>query len=318
MKASVNSKITISNKENAWRKMVKKDFNVNKSLYIMALPIILFYLMFHYVPMYGAIIAFKNYKPQLGILKSAWVGIDHFRMFFGSASFQSIFLNTLKISFSTLVFGFPAPIILALLLNELKNSGFAKLVQNFTYMPHFISMVVICSMIKTFTMDTGAINYVLSFFGHEAKTLLNHPQYFVPIYVLSEIWQGVGWGSIIYLAALTSISPELYEAARIDGANKWRQMLAITLPNLMPTIIIMLILRVGNILNVGFEKIILLYNDSTLNVADVISTYVYRKGLIELNWSFSAAVGLFNSVVNFIFLIGTNYISRKSGDVGIW
>ena len=226
--------------------------------------------------------------------------------------------NTLRISLSCILFGFPAPIVLALLLNELRNAKFAKVVQNFTYLPHFISLVVACGLIRNFTADTGVIPYFLSLFGFEPKSLLNYPDYFVPIYVLSNIWQEVGWGSIIYLAALTNVDVALYEAAMLDGANKWKQVIHITLPSIIPTIIIMLILRVGSVLNVGYEKIILLYNGSTLPVADVISTYVYRKGLLELNWSFSTAVGLFNSVINLIFLLSTNYISRKTNDVGLW
>ena len=308
-------KIKVSN---SWTKIVSRDFRLNKSLYLMALPIIIFYIAFHYVPMYGAIIAFKNYRPQLGISGSHWIGFEHFINFFTSPSFKNILINTVRISFSSIIFGFPAPIILALLLNELKNARFAKFVQNITYMPHFISLVVICGMIRDFTMDSGVIGYIMSLFGNEPQTLLNYPRYFVPIYVLSEIWQGVGWGSIVYLAALTGVDTTLYEAARIDGANKWKQLIHITIPSIMSTIIVMLILRVGNILSVGFEKIILLYNDSTLSVADVISTYVYRKGLIDLSWSFSAAVGLFNSVINFAFLLATNYFSKKTNDVGLW
>jgi putative aldouronate transport system permease protein len=304
--------------QNAWAEMVRRDFKVNKSLYLMAVPILAFYVMFHYAPMYGALIAFKNFKPQLGILGSGWAGWTHFQVFFSSPSFAPTLVNTLRISFAGILFGFPAPILLALLLNELRSAKFAKLVQNITYMPHFISLVVICGMIRDFTYDTGVVNYVLGFFGHAPETLLNFPKYFVPVYVWSEIWQTTGWGSIIYLAALTAVDAALYEAAEIDGANRFRKLIHITLPCIMPTIVIMLILRVGNMLNVGFEKIILLYNDSTLSVADVISTYVYRKGLLEFSWSFSSAVGLFNSVINFAFLIGTNYICRKTNNVGLW
>ena len=284
----------------------------------MILPVIAYYILFCYLPMYGAIIAFKNYQPYLGFLKSPFVGFSNFTQFFSSPYFGTVLKNTLVISLATLVFGFPAPIILALLMNELKSARYAKVVQNITYMPHFVSLVVICGMIKTFTLDSGIINTILSVFGFEPKSLLNYPQYFVPIYVISGIWQEIGWGSIIYLAALTGIDEQLYEAAKIDGAGKWRQTLNITLPGIVPTIVTMLVLRVGGILNVGFEKIILLYNDSTASVAEVISSYVYKKGLLDQNWSFSAAVGLFNSVINFIFLIVTNYISKKTTEVGLW
>lgn len=297
---------------------IKMDFIRNKSLYFMIVPVVIFYIIFFYLPMYGAIIAFEDFKPQLGILGSPWVGLKQFRSFFGSPSFLSVLGNTFRLSLSSLVFGFPASILLALLLNELHHERFAKIVQNFTYMPHFISTVVICGMVRTFTMDDGIIVYIMSLFGFEPKTLLNFPEYFTPIYVASGIWQTIGWDSIIYLAALTGVDAQLYEAAELDGANRWKQVIHITIPSIMPTIIIMLILNVGQILNVGFEKIILLYNSSTMSVADVISSYSYRKGLIDLNWSFSSAVGLFNSVVNFIFVIAMNQFSKKVGDTSLW
>ena len=298
--------------------VIAKDFKINKSLYIMIIPVIVFYVCFHYLPMFGAVIAFKDYAPVKGVMGSPWVGLKHFTSFIKGPYFWTVLGNTLRISFSTIVFSFPMPIILALLLNELKNARYAKLVQNVTYMPHFISLVVVCGMIKSFTMDTGVINSILAVFGFERKTLLLEPNCFVPIYVISGIWQEVGWNSIVYLAALSSIDMELYEAARIDGAGRWKQTLAITIPSIVPTIVIMLILKVGGILNVGFEKIILLYNDATSPVAEVISSYVYKKGLIEQSWSYSSAVGLFNSVINFIFLIVTNRISRHLTDVGLW
>ena len=313
MKIKTNTKPMQSSSRN-----IKVDFIRNKSLYFMIIPVIIFYIIFHYIPMYGVIIAFKDFKPQLGILESSWVGLKHFKAFFESPSFLLILGNTFRLSLSSLIFGFPAPIILALLLNELHQEKFAKIVQNFTYMPHFISVVVICGMVHTFTRDNGIIVYIMSLFGFEPKTLLNYPQYFTTIYVLSGIWQTIGWSSIIYLAALTGVDTQLYEAAELDGANRFKQVINITIPSIMPTIIIMLILKVGQVLNVGFEKIILLYNSSTMSVADVISTYSYRKGLIELNWSFSAAVGLFNSVVNFIFVITMNKFSQKVGDTSLW
>ena len=302
----------------SWSTMVTKDFWRNKSLYLMILPVVVYFICFHYMPMYGAIIAFKDFKPQIGIMGSPWVGLEHFVKFFTNPSFGEILWNTLRISLTSLVFGFPAPVILALLINEIRSTRFAKLVQNATYLPHFISLVVICGLIRDFTMDTGIINTMLSFFGFERKSLLNYPEYFTTIYVASDIWQQVGWDSIVYLAALTSVDPQLYESADLDGANGWKKALHITLPGIMPTVATMLILRVGSLLNVGFEKIILLYNNATLSVADVISTYVYRKGLIDLDWSYSAATGLFNSVINFIFLITMNKISTKVNDVGLW
>ena len=296
----------------------KKDMIRNKSLYLIVIPVIVFYLLFNYAPMYGAVIAFKDFKPQRGILGSDWVGLKHFIAFFKNPSFIPLLRNTIRISASSLIFGFPAPIILAILLNELKSAKYSKIVQNFTYMPHFISMVVICGMLRTFCAKNGIINYVLSFFGFEPTNLLVNSSYFTTIYVASEIWQQVGWGAIIYLAALMSIDSQLYEAAMIDGAGKWKQLLNVTLPGILPTIVTMLILRLGSIINVGYEKILLLYNDATMNVADVISTYTYRKGLIDMSWSFSSAVGLFNSVINVLFLITANAVSKKLTDTSIW
>jgi putative aldouronate transport system permease protein len=297
---------------------LKKDLKINKSVYLMFLPVLAYYIIFHYKPMYGAIIAFKDYTPIKGIIRSEWIGFKNFVDFFTSFYFWRVLRNTLVISFSTLVFGFPAPIILALLINELKNKIFSRTVQTITYMPHFISMVVICGMIRTFTIDTGIINDIIAFFGGERVTLLGQPKLFVPVYVLSGIWQEVGWGSIIYLAAMAGIDQELYEASKIDGAGRWKQTLYVTLPGIAPTIVILLILRMGSLLNVGFEKIILLYSPATYETADVISSFVYRKGLQEFNWSFSSAVGLFNQVINFILLISANWISRKVNESSLW
>lgn len=297
---------------------LRKDLRVNKSVYIMFLPVLIYYIIFHYKPMYGAIIAFKDYTPIKGIMGSEWIGFKHFIDFFSSFYFRRVLRNTLVISFSTLLFGFPAPIILALLINELKSKVFSRTVQTITYMPHFISMVVICGMIRTFTIDSGIINDIIAFFGGERVTLLGQPKLFVPVYVLSGIWQEVGWGSIIYLAAMAGIDQELYEAAKIDGAGRWKQTLYVTLPGIAPTIVILLILRMGSLLNVGFEKIILLYSPATYETADVISSFVYRKGLQEFNWSFSSAVGLFNQVINFVLLISANWFSRKVNESSLW
>lgn len=290
----------------------------NKSLYIMIVPVLAYYILFCYKPMYGAVIAFKNFLPGKGIWGSPWVGFQNFTDFFTGLYFFRVVTNTLVISLSSILFGFPAPIILALLLNEIRSNAFKKTVQTVTYMPHFISLVVVCGMILDFTKNTGVISYMLHFFGLPLRTMMNYPGYFVPVYVLSDIWQTVGWGSIIYLAALTGIDPQLYEAAEIDGAGRWRQMLNVTLPGILPTIMIMLILRMGGIMNVGFEKIILLYNPATYSTADVISSYAYRKGLQDFAMSYSTAVGLFNSVINFAFLVGSNWLSRKFNDSGLW
>ncbi|WHX50994.1 ABC transporter permease subunit [Paenibacillus woosongensis] len=295
-----------------------RDFILNKYLYLMILPVIAYYIIFHYGPMYGALIAFKNYSPMKGILGSDWVGLHHFQDFFNSYYFLRILKNTLLISVYSLLFEFPAPILLALLINEVRHRLFKRVVQTITYMPYFISLVVICGIITDFTNADGLINRLFVWLGYDGQAMLQKPELFRPIYILSEIWQRIGWESIIYIAALMGIDQEQYEAARMDGANRFKQMLYITLPGILPTIAIMLILRMGNLLNVGFEKIILLYNPVTYETADVISSFVYRKGLLEFGWSYSAAVGLFNSVINLILLISANYISRRVSKSSLW
>ncbi len=295
-----------------------RDFVMNKYLYIMMIPVIGYYLIFHYGPMYGAIIAFKDYSPMKGILESDWVGLKHFEEFFNSYYFLRVLKNTILISLYTLVFEFPAPIILALLINEVRKKKFKRVVQTITYMPYFISLVVICGIITDFTNADGLINRLFMLLGYAGQAMLQKPELFRPIYVLSEIWQRIGWESIIYIAALMSIDLEQYEAARMDGASRIKQMFYITLPGLLPVITIMFILRMGNMLNVGFEKIILLYNPVTYETADVISSFVYRKGLLEFGWSYSSAVGLFNSVINLVLLISANYISRRVSQNSLW
>ncbi|MBB3126559.1 putative aldouronate transport system permease protein [Paenibacillus rhizosphaerae] len=307
----------MANRQSFLSRLVR-DFVLNKYLYIMMLPVIAYYLVFHYAPMYGALIAFKDYSPMKGIMGSDWVGLKHYQDFFGSYYFWRILKNTILISLYTLVFEFPAPIILALLINEVRKKKFKRVVQTITYMPYFISLVVICGIITDFTNADGVINHLFMFLGYDGQAMLQKPDLFRPIYVLSEIWQRIGWESIIYIAALMSIDLEQYEAARIDGASRLKQMLYITLPGLLPTITIMFILRMGNLLNVGFEKIILLYNPVTYETADVISSFVYRKGLLEFGWSYSSAVGLFNSVINLVLLITANAISRRVSQNSLW
>ncbi|MFE4710578.1 ABC transporter permease [Paenibacillus sp. NPDC056722] len=295
-----------------------RDFRINKYLYLMMIPVVAYYLIFHYAPMYGALIAFKEYSPMKGILGSDWVGLKHFYDFFNSYYFWRILKNTIVISLYSLIFEFPAPIILALLINEVRSKSFKRVAQTITYMPYFISLVVICGIITDFTNADGIINSLFTYFGYDGQAMLQKPELFRPIYILSEIWQRIGWESIIYIAALMSIDVEQYEAARMDGASRLKQMFYITLPGILPTISIMLILRMGNLLNVGFEKIILLYNPITYETADVISSFVYRKGLLEFGWSYSSAVGLFNSVINLALLVTANYISRKVNKNSLW
>lgn len=296
----------------------KKDIIKNRELYLMVLPVIAFFLIFMYIPMYGASIAFKDFSPAKGIMESSWAGMKHFVRFFESVYFWRVLKNTVLLSVYSLVFGFPAPIILALLLNEVRVKWFKSTVQTITYLPHFISLVVIVGLLKTFTLSDGLINDIIVFFGGEASSLLQKVEYFRTIYIASDIWQQVGWNSIIYLAALAGVDEQLYEAAMIDGANRWKQTIHVTLPSIRPTIIILLILRMGRLLTIGFEKIILMYNPAIYDVADVISTYVYRTGLMELNWSYSTAVGLFNSVLNFALLLMANRISKKFSETSLW
>ncbi len=299
-------------------KVIAKDFKRNKVKYLMILPIIIYIAIFCYKPMYGIMIAFKNYRPALGILDSKWVGFEHFMRFFNDYYFWRILRNTVSISALSIVFGFPAPIVLALLINEIRNRRFKKTVQTISYMPYFISIVIICGLIKTFTQSDGLITDMAAALGGERKNLLASKNWFYPIYIVSNIWQSVGWDSIIYLAALAGIDQEQYEAAKVDGAGRIRQMLYITLPGLLPTITILFILRMGGILNVGFEKILLLYSSTTYEVADVISTYVYRIGVLDANFSYSTAIGLFNSLVNILFLLTTNAVSKKVNNSGLF
>lgn len=299
----------VTGESNFKRKL--KCVSSNYELYIMIIPVIVFYALFMYWPMYGVLMAFQNYKPMLGISGSEWVGLDNFMAFFNSVNFTRVLKNTLSISIGMLLLGFPAPILLALSINEVRNKHFKKTVQTVTYMPHFISLVIICSLVREFTADTGIINELAQLFGYSGKTMLSQPKLFVPIYIVSGIWQEIGWNSIIYLAALSSIDAQLYEAAEIDGAGKLAQTVHVTLPGLLPTIVILFIMNMGTILSVGYEKILLLYNPGIYDTADVISTYVYRLGFESANYSSSTAIGLFNSIVNITLLCITNKVCDK-------
>lgn len=304
-------------KESFSRKL-KVDMRKNYSLYLFIIPVLLFYILFHYKPMYGALIAFKQFSPKLGIMGSPWVGFDNFIEFFQSHYFWRVLKNTLIISMASLVFEFPMAIILALLINEVKNKMFSKTVQTVTYLPHFISLVVVCGLIVDFTSTSGIINKIIELFGGEPSNLMQKPKLFVPIYIISSIWQETGWNSIIYVAAIAGIDSQLYEAAEIDGAGRFKQTLHVTLPGMLPTILTMLILRCGSIMSLGFEKIILLYNPITRETADVISSYVYRIGLQEFRYGLSTAVGLFNSVINLVLLVIANTVSKKVNETSLW
>lgn len=299
-------------------KELAKDIKRKPSIYIMSLVVIVFFLVFHYFPMYGAIIAFKNYNPIRGVFGSDWVGFNHFKNFFSDIYFWRLIRNTLRISITDLLVNFPLAIILALLLNEVKSAAFKKGVQTLSYIPHFISLVVVCGMIKQFTSDTGIVSQFLSLFGVEPVSMLSKPEYYVPIHVISSTWQQLGWNSIIYLAALSGIDAQLYEAAVIDGSNRLQRVWHVTLPGIASTIVILFIMKVGHLLTVGYEKVILLYNPNIYETADIISSYVYRKGLQEFNWSYSTAVGLFNSVANVILLLTANKVTKKLGQQGLF
>ena len=304
--------------DKSFKARVVRDFKRNKWKYFIVIPVIVYLLIFNYKPMYGVIIAFKRFKAHLGIMDSPWVGLQNFKSLFSDLYFTRSLRNTLVISALTLIFSFPAPVLLALLLNEVKSQKVKRMVQTITYMPHFISMVVVCGMLVSFTQTDGLFNDIIAFFGGERSNLLIQSQNFYPIYILSGIWQQIGWDSIIYLAALAGIDQEQYEAARVDGAKRLQMMWYITLPGLIPTISMLLVLKMGKLLNVGYEKILLLYQPATYEVADVIATYSYRRGIVEANYSYSTAVGLFNSVVNIILLILSNKLSKKLGQSGLY
>ena len=289
---------------------LQKDLRRNKYKYLIVLPVLIFLAVFCYKPMYGIIIAFKDYRPSIGILESKWVGLKYFQMYFNDPYFGRTLRNTFFLGGGSLLFGFWAPIVFALLLNEVRNIKFKKFVQTTTYLPHFISIVVVCSMISLFCQNDGIITDLAVAFGAKREPLLQNAKYFRPIYYISGIWQNFGWDSIIYLAALTSIDPALYEAVEIDGGGRGAKMWHITLPGIKTQIIILLILAIGGILGADFEKVLNLYNSLTYETADVISTYTYRVGLQNGSYSYGTAIGLFNSLVNVTFLATTNMDSK--------
>ncbi|MCK9479091.1 MAG: ABC transporter permease subunit [Firmicutes bacterium] len=298
---------------------IKRELHKNRYVYLMIIPVALYYIIFCYGPMFGVVIAFKEFDIGRGIFESPWVGLKHFKSFLADMYFGRLIRNTVLISFYDLLFGFPAPIILALLLNEIKSLWFKRSIQTIAYLPHFISVVVICGMIADFFSADGLVTKFLVVLGGEKVNYLGDAKYFRSVFVGTNIWQGIGWNSIIYMAALSGVDAQLYEAAVIDGAGRWRQVIHITIPEIVPTIIILLILRMGQIMSVGFEKIILLYNPGTYETADVISSYVYRRGLSEsFQYSYSAAVGIFQSVVNLFLLITANKVSNRLTETSLF
>ena len=305
-------------KRGYWGALASDIFR-DKHLYMMLLPVVVWYLMFLYKPMLGLQIAFRDYSPWLGVSQSPWVGLENIKKFFEGVYFWRVLKNTLIINLYALVFGFPAPILLALLLNEIKRKRFKQIIQTVSYLPHFISVVVVAGMvISLLAPQTGIVNVIIKLFGGEPKYFIMQPEYFRTIYTLMNIWKEVGFSSIIYMSALSSIDQDLYEACAIDGGGRLRQTVHITLPGIMRTVVIMLIMKIGGLLSVGYESILLLYQPSTYETADVISTYVYRLGIEGDQQSLATAVGLFNSVVSFILIMAANYISKKASDISLW
>ena len=295
------------------------DFKRNYILYLLILPVVIYYIIFAYVPMYGVQLAFKEFIARDGIWGSPWIGFENFERFFSSYNFIALLKNTLGISVYSLVVGFPLPILFALLLNYIRSTKLKKTVQMVSYAPYFISTVVMCGMIVIFLQaDTGIINQLLVALGMESVSFLSVPEYFKSIYVWTGVWQGLGWNTIIYISALSGVDYEMHEAAIIDGATKLRRMWSIDLPSILPTAVMLLILNVGGIMNVGFAKVYLLQNSLNQSASDVISTYVYRVGMINNDYGYSTAVGLFNSVINVILLVSVNQITKKLTQVSLW
>lgn len=301
------------------KESLKNHIIKHKYMYIMLIPAVIYYIVFHYIPMYGATIAFKDFNAMQGILGSEWVGLQHFKQLFAMDKFYQVLWNTLSISVERLIFGFPVPLIVALLLHEVQNKYFKKTIQTAIYLPHFISWVVLGGiLVNLLSVDNGLVNGIIQLFGGEPIGFLTDQRYFVGTLIISMIWKTFGWNTIIYMAALSSVDKEMYEAARVDGANRWKQLIYITLPSIMSTIVIILIMRIGSIMQAGFEQIFVLYNPGVYQVADIIDTYVYRTGLAEGNFEIASAIGLFKSVINFILIIIANKIARMAGEEGVY
>lgn len=302
---------------------VKKGLKLKKilsnyQLYLFLLPALIYFIVFHYVPMYGVLIAFKDFIATKGIMGSPWVGLKHFERFFDSYQFWALIKNTLGLSVIQLIVGFPLPIFLALMLNQIRSEKSKRFVQTVVYAPHFISVVVLAGMIYVFFSNNGLINNIILMFGGDPISFMAKPEWFKPLYIASGVWQETGWAAIIYLAALAGVSPELHEAAIMDGANKWQRIFHVDIPAIMPTAVILLILSVGSIMNIGFEKAYLLQTPMNQPSAEIIPTYVYKMGLQQAQYSFAAAVGLFNAVINLILLVAVNKFAKRLSGTGLW
>jgi putative aldouronate transport system permease protein len=303
----------------AYWKSIPRRLAASWQLYVLLIPALVYYGIYHFAPMYGVQIAFRDYTPTLGISSSPWVGLKHFLRFFHSIEFPRLLRNTLLLSAYSLIFNFPFPILLAIMIHEVRGVGYKKFVQNVTYMPHFISNVVLCGMVIAFTSpSTGVINLLIRALGGESVDFMSNPRYFRTLYVFSGVWQQTGWSSIIYIAALAGIDREMIEAAQIDGVSRMQKIWYINLPSILPTIIVLLIMNCGRVMNIGFEKIFLLQNALNMEVSEVIPTYVYKRGLLGAQFSFSAMVDLFNSLINLVLLVTVNQISRKVSETSLW
>ena len=302
------------NRKPFWERIIR-----NWVLYLFLLPAIAYFVIFHYIPMLGLQIGFRDFRAIDGIWRSPWVGLKHFRRFFSSYNFIIVIKNTIALSFLQIIFNFPIPIILALLLNQLRYKRFKSFVQTVTYAPHFISMVVMVGILRTFcSPSSGIINHIIHIFGGQGIYFFAEANWFRPLYIISGIWQNAGWASIVYLAALTGIDPTLHEAAMVDGASKLKRILNIDIPGILPVVVVMLILESGRVMSIGFEKVFLMQTPLNLDMAEVISTYVYKIGLLNVQYSYSTAIGFFNSVVNLILIVSVNTISKKISDSSLW
>ncbi|PWW05238.1 carbohydrate ABC transporter membrane protein 1 (CUT1 family) [Paenibacillus cellulosilyticus] len=315
----VLSKVSLPDKKVLRKHAALRYVWKHRYMYLMLVPAVIYYIIYHYVPMYGAVIAFKDFSITKGIMGSPWAGFEHFQYLFGLDKFWRVFWNTVQISLLRLVFGFPLPLIVALLLNEVRRQLFKRSIQTIIYLPHFISWVILGGlMVNLLALDSGAVNSMLHGIGIGPIGFMSDPTYFRGTLIGSMIWKEFGWGTVIYMAALAAVNPQLYEAAMMDGANRWQRMLHITLPGIKSTIIILLILRLGSMMEAGFEQILILYNPAVYSVSDIIDTYVYRIGVTEGQFSIAAAVGLFKSVINFTLLIIANRLARMTGEQGIY
>lgn len=311
-------KVKQEKKRISWRPVLAMEWRRNWVLYLMMVPALAYFLVYCYMPMFGLVIAFQDYRVGDSFLGGNFVGLKHFTDFFQSYYFGRLMKNTVFLSLGVLIFGYPVPLIFALLLNEVKHVKFKKLAQTITYLPHFISLVVICGLILDFTKLDGLVNTIIKAFGGNPIAFMSKPEWFKPVYIISDIWATFGWNSIIFIAALLGIDSELYEAAGLDGAGRWQKIRNISIPGIAPVIVTTLLMKLGRVMSLGFEKVFNLYNTGTYETADIISTFVYRQGILNANYSSAAAIGLFNAMINLALVVAANRISKKLTDSSLW